>query len=115
MATGLMSPATINRMFRATPGAVAVSYGGVDGWGHYAQVPVQTGADPGLVVSVPSVTVADGYFPGIGDCESDGDLDGVGADIRVGDFVWTIRDIAHGEAPYEAPGEIVLLLSNRDT
>jgi len=111
MATGLMSPTVIDGMFRATPGAVAVSYGGVDGWGHFAQVPVQAGADPGLVTSVPSVAVADGHFPGIGNCESDGDLDGTGEDIAVGDYVWTIRDIAPGSSP----GEIILLLSNRRT
>lgn len=110
MATGLMSPAMIDGMFRATPGAVAVAYGGIEGWGHYAQVPVQATAD-GPIVSEPSVTVADGYFPGIGDCESSGKLEGVNEDITVGDYVWTIRDIAPGEAP----GEIILLLSNRRT
>lgn len=107
MATGLMSPDTINRMFRATPGAVAVAYGGVDGWGHFAQVPVQTGEGP--IMSSPSVAVADEYFPGIGNSEQDGDFEGVGEEITVGEYVWTIRDVVHGESP----GEIILLLTNR--
>lgn len=110
MATGLMSPTTIDGMFRRTPGAVEVSYGGVDGHGHYAQVPVQAVQD-GPIVSEPSLAVADGYFPGIGNCEESGALDGIGEDIHVGDYVWTIRDIGDGESP----GEIVLLLTNRRT
>ena len=110
MALGnLMSPAVIDVMIGATPGAVVVSYGGVTGWGHYAQVPTAFASDDGVVVSVPSVVVADGHFPGIGGCESDGAHEGVGESIVVGDYEWTIRGIEPGEAP----GEIRLMLSNR--
>ena len=105
----LMDPAVIDTMIGATPGAVVVSYGGVTGWGHYAQVPTEIGAETGVVASVPSVVVADGHFPGIGMCEADGVAEGVGKSIDVGDYGWTIRGIEPGEAP----GEVRLMLSNR--
>lgn len=104
-----MSPAVVNRLIRLTPGAVAVSQGGVDGWGHYAQVPVVFGADDGVVAAEPAVVVADSFFPDIGLDESAGVARGIGAQVEVGDYGWTVRAIEPGEAP----GEIRLMLSNR--
>ena len=105
----LMSPTVVNRMIRLTPGAVAVSHGGVDGHGHYEQVPVAFGQDVGVVAASPSVVVADGYFPGLGLDESAGAARGINAQIVVGDYGWTVRAIEPGEAP----GEVRLMLSNR--
>jgi hypothetical protein len=103
------TPAGVNAMLRATPGAVAVSYGGVAGHGHYQQIPANFGDEDGVIGSVPSVVVADEYFPSIGLCEADGDASGAGEDIVVGDFLWNIRGIEPGDSP----GEVQLLLSNR--
>ena len=105
----LTDPDVVNRMVRLTPGAVAVSYGGVDGYGHYAQVPVAFGQDGGVVASEPAVVVADGYFPDLGLDEGSGQARGINAQIVVGDYGWTVRAIEPGEAP----GEIRLMLSNR--
>lgn len=105
----LSTPAGVNAMLRATPGAVAVSRGGVSGFGHYQQVPVTFGDDGGVMGSMPSVVIADEYFPGVGLCEADGSAAGSGEDITVGSYVWNIR----GLEPGESPGEIRALLSNR--
>jgi len=105
----IATPSGINAMLRATPGAVAVSCGGVGGWGHYQQVPTTFGGDGGVMGAMPSVVVADEYLPGVGLSEADGDAAGVGLDVVVGDWVWNIR----GVEPGESPGEIRLLLSNR--
>lgn len=110
MALGdLMAPATIDAMLRATPGAVAVLYAGVDGWGHFEHVPTDFGPDPGVVASRPSVVVASGFFPGMGLDDGAGEATGVGEDITVGEYVWTIS----GMEPGLQVGEIRLLLSNR--
>lgn len=105
----LMSPAVVNRLIRRTPGAVVVAYGGVSGWGHYAQVPTEFGSSVGVVMSEPSVVVADGFFPNLGMDEGAGRAAGVGVAIVVGAYGWTVRGIEPGESP----GEIRLMLSNR--
>ena len=108
MAWLLDDPAVIDDMLLAT-GGVEVSYGGVTGRGHFAQVPVAFGQDGGVVASEPAVVVADSYFPGLGLCEGSGQATGIGAQIQVGDYGWTVRAIEPGEAP----GEVRLMLSNR--
>lgn len=105
----ISSGAGINAMIGATPGAVVVSYGGVDGYGHDAHVPTEFGADVGVVVSEPSVVIAAEFFPELGLCEGSGTAEGVGRDITVGDYIWNVRAIE----PAESPGEIRLMLSNR--
>ncbi len=107
----LMDPDVIDSMIRRTPGAVTVSHGGVDGWGHDAHIPTLAGEDVGALGSEPSVVVADRKFPGICLNYGAGTIEGVDERITVADYDWTVRGIEPGEAP----GEIRLLLSNRAT
>lgn len=109
MPLDLMSPAVVNRMIRLMPGAVRVKYRGVEGHGHYEQVPTEFSGPAGVVAASPSVVVADGYFPDLGLDESAGTAHGIGAQVEVGDYVWTVRAIEPGTAP----GEVRLMLSNR--
>lgn len=107
----LMDPSTIDDMIGMTPGAVVVSCGGVTGWGHFAHVPTGFGDDVGAVVSEPSVVIASSYFAGVCLDDGAGTTEGVGERITVGDYDWYVRAIEPGESP----GEIRVLLSNRET
>lgn len=104
-----MDPAVIDAMIGRAPGAVRVSYGGVDGWGHDAHIAAEFSDGPGALVSMPSVVVADGYFPEIGLDRGSGSATGIDVPITVGDYMWSVRAIE----PAMAAGEIRVLLSNR--
>lgn len=105
----LMDPAIVNEMIQFTPGAVRVSAGGVDGWGHDAHAVMAIGEDGGVAASSPSVVVASEYFPGIGLDSGEGEAVGVDEPIVVGDYMWDVRDLEPGEAP----GEVRIMLGNR--
>lgn len=108
-APNLMAPSMVNRLLGLMPGAVTVRYGGVDGNGNYEQVPTTFGDGAGVLAAMPSVVVADDYFPGLGLDESTGQARGINAQIEVGDYGWTVRAIEPGVSP----GEVRLMLSNR--
>src|SRR5688572_6762311 len=105
----LMSPTAIGRMFRLTPGAVLVSFGGVETYGHFEHVPEVVQDSPGVLASAPTVVVPSGVLPGVGLCDEEGSARGIGEPITVGDFVWTVRAVEPGLAP----GELRLMLANR--
>ena len=107
----LMDPTVISEMLRVTPGAVPVSFGGVHGWGHFANVPEPFGEAQGVIASSPAVVIPSGYFPDICLDDGKGEASGIGKPIRVGDYNWYVRDLEPGEAP----GELRVLLSNRQT
>lgn len=99
----------INAMFQATPGAVAVSYGGVDGHGHLGLPPGMAFEEPDLMAGTPALVVAAGYFPKI--CVDEvASLDEIrGTKIRVGDYVWLIDRAMEAD---EDGGTILLLLTD---
>lgn len=96
-------------MLGATPGAYTVTKGSVSGYGHFQQVPMSFTDESGVVVSMPSVVVADEYFTGLGLVESSGTAAGIGQQLTVGSRTWYVRAIEPGESP----GEIRVFLSNR--
>lgn len=99
----------VNAMLRATPGAVAVSYGGVDGHGHPGLPPGMAFEDPDLMAGRPVVVVASGYFPDIGVDEVRG-LNGIqGTEIAVGDYAYRIDRAMEAD---EDGGTILLLLTD---
>ena len=105
----VFSPSGINAMLQATPGAVAVSYGGVDGHGHLGLPPGLAFEVPDLSAGQPALVVAAGYFPRIGVDEAEG-LEGVtGTNIVVGDYEWRI---ARALRATEDGGEILLMLTH---
>lgn len=106
----LHSTELVEAMFKAHNG-VAVTYGGVTTYGHFRHVPVGAFDDPGILVSEPTVTIPSGGLPSIGLDDEKGKAEGIGEDIQVGDFVWTVRAIEPGSAQ----GEIRVFLTNRRT
>ena len=96
-------------MFRATPGAVRVSYGGVDGWGHKGLPPGLAFEDPELTVGKPSVVVAAGHFPGIGVDDVNGQQRVTATNIDVDGHEWRIARVLQGD---EDGGTIVLMLTH---
>lgn len=99
----------INEMLQHTPGAVAVSYKGVDGWGHLGLPPGTAFEDPDLMDGQPALVVASGHFPDIGVDEAKG-LDRIrGTTITVGEFDWMI---ARAMRATEDGKEILLLLTD---
>lgn len=105
----IMDPDVIAEMFAMTPGAVLVTFGGVETYGHFEHVPEGVLDSPGVLASAPTVVVPSGALPGVGLCDEEGSARGVGEAVTVGDFVWTVRAVEPGTAP----GEIRLLLANR--
>jgi hypothetical protein len=104
----VFSPAGINAMLQATPGAVAVSYGGASGYGHLGLPPGMAFEDPELSVGRPAVVVAAGYFPRIG-VDRDSGLEGVaGTNITVDGHVWRISRVMPAS---EDGGDVLLLLT----
>ncbi len=61
--------------------------------------------------AVGSVVVASEKFPGIGIDRGTGEAFGVDERISVGDWDWYVS----GVEPGEAPGEVRLILSNRES
>lgn len=106
----LMDADVVDEILAMTPGAVVVSYGGVEGHGHSAHVPAAFGQDAGVVTSEPSVVIANGRFPDIVIDDETGVARGIGRRLRVGDSDWFVRGIEPGEAP----GEIRVMLTNRE-
>lgn len=105
----IATPEGINAMLGMTPGAVAVQYGGVSGYGHEGLPPNMALEDPDLASGQPSVVVAAGYFPLIGVDRVEGNTGIVGTEILVGDYVWRI---SRAMKVSEDGGEILLMLTD---
>lgn len=96
-------------MIRAAPGSVAVSYGGVDGYGLPELPPELAFQEPSLVGGKPVAVVAACYFPDIGVSKYDGQRNVNGTNIVVDDALHRISEVRRLS---DDGGVVVLMLTD---